>query len=189
MLTIKPVDPAQTEVIRLIKQLDEYQASLYPPESNHLDSIDELARSNALFLAAYTGSEICGIGSVKLVDDYGEIKRVYVPSDQRGQGIAKAIMRELENHLTDHAVRYARLETGIHQKEAIRLYEKLGYRRIGPFGEYKEDPLSIFMQKKLASSQRPENRGSSFARRASDGRQMTKIKNGKGAPGCQIRSK
>lgn len=149
MLTIKPVEPARTEVIQLIEQLDEYQSCLYPPESNHLDSIDALSKSNAFFLAAYTGSEICGIGSAKLIDDYGEIKRVFVPSNQRGKGIAKAIMKALESYLIDQAVAYARLETGIHQKEAIKLYERLGYYRISPFGEYKEDPLSVFMEKKL----------------------------------------
>ncbi len=149
MLTIKPVNPAQTEVMQLIEQLDQYQSSLYPPESNHLDSIDEMSKSNAYFIAAYSDSEICGIGSVKLIDDYGEIKRVYVPSNQRGKGIAQAIMKELERYLVKKAVTYARLETGIHQKEAIQLYQKLGYDRIDPFGDYKVDPLSVFMEKKL----------------------------------------
>ena len=60
MLIIKPVDPARTEVIGLIEQLDDYQSSLYPPESNHLDPLDELVKSNTYFLAAYSSSEICG---------------------------------------------------------------------------------------------------------------------------------
>jgi len=149
MLTIKPVEPTRADVIQLIQQLDEYQSSLYPPESNHLDSIDALSKSNSFFLAAYIDSEICGIGSAKLIDNYGEIKRVYVPSNRRGKGIAKAIMQELESYLIKQAVAYARLETGIHQKGAIKLYERLGYSRINPFGEYKEDPLSVFMEKKL----------------------------------------
>lgn len=149
MLTIKPVDPARIEVMDLIEKLDGYQSTLYPPESNHLDSIDELSKSNAFFLAAYLDAEICGIGSFKIMEDYGEIKRVYVPSNQRGKGIAKAMMKELESHLFKQAVTYARLETGVHQKEAIRLYERLGYYRIDPFGEYKADPLSVFMEKKL----------------------------------------
>jgi len=75
--------------------------------------------------------------------------RVYVPSNQRGKGIAQAIMKELESYLVKQAATYARLETGIHQKEAIQLYEKLGYYRIVPFGEYTEDPLSVFLEKKL----------------------------------------
>lgn len=50
MLTIKPVDPNQIEVMHLIEQLDAYQSSLYPPESNHLDSIDELSQSKSIHL-------------------------------------------------------------------------------------------------------------------------------------------
>ena len=149
MLIIKPVSPTRTDVMHLIEQLDAYQSLLYPPESNHLESIDEMSKSNAFFIAAYSGSEICGIGSVKLIDDYGEIKRIYVPSNQRGKGIARAIMEELESYLVKQAVTYARLETGIHQEEAIQLYATLGYERIDPFGNYKEDPLSVFMEKKL----------------------------------------
>jgi len=149
MLTIKPVDPTRADVVHLIEHLDKYQSALYPPESNHLDSIDALAESNAFFLAAYLDGEICGIGSVKRVNDYGEIKRVYVPLNHRGKGIAKAIIKELESHLTRQTVAYARLETGIYQKAAIKLYETLGYHRIDPFGDYKLDPLSVFMEKKL----------------------------------------
>ena len=41
------------------------------------------------------------------------------------------------------------LETGIHQPEAIGLYEGFGFERCGPFGEYGPDPLSVFMEKRL----------------------------------------
>ena len=39
------------------------------------------------------------------------------------------------------------LETGIHQHEAIGLYERMGFQRIPPFGAYQEDPLSRFYEK------------------------------------------
>ena len=42
-----------------------------------------------------------------------------------------------------------RLETGIDQHEAIDLYKRLGYSEIAPFGGYTEDPLSVFMEKKI----------------------------------------
>ena len=152
MIVIRQVDPIQMEVIDLIRQLDEYQESMYPPESNHLDPIDELSKSGVHFLAAYDDSKICGIGAVKVFDDYGEIKRVYVPESHRGQGIAKEIMRQLENRLLERSVFIARLETGIHQHEAIHLYKKLGYSETVPFGEYTNDPLSVFMEKKIGQS-------------------------------------
>jgi len=149
MIRIQQVDPTQAEVAALIHQLDEYQESMYPPESNHLDSIDELSKTNVNFLAAYAGSEICGIGAVRVLNDYGEIKRLYVPEKYRGKGIAKEIVKELENRLIKRSIFTARLETGIHQHEAIDLYIKLGYSKIAPFGDYTEDPLSVFMEKKI----------------------------------------
>ena len=95
MIVIRQVDPTQAEVIELIHQLDEYQQSMYPPESNHLDSIDELSKTNVYFLAAYADSEICGIGAVRVLNDYGELKRLYVPEKYRGKGIAKEIVKDL----------------------------------------------------------------------------------------------
>jgi len=149
MIEIRQVDPMQVEVIELIYQLDEYQESMYPPKSNHLDSIDELSKTNVNFLAAYGDSEICGIGAVRVLNDYGEIKRLYVPEKYRGKGIAKEIVKELENCLVKRSIFTARLETGIHQHEAIDLYKKLGYSEIAPFGDYTEDPLSVFMERKI----------------------------------------
>ena len=149
MIVIRQVDPLQVEVIELIYQLDEYQESMYPSKSNHLDSIDELSKTNVNFLAAYGDSEICGIGAVRVLNDYGEIKRLYVPEKYRGKGIAKEIVKELENCLVKRSIFTARLETGIHQHEAIDLYKKLGYSEIAPFGDYTEDPLSVFMERKI----------------------------------------
>ena len=148
-IAIKSVDPTRSEVVTLIRQLDAYQESMYPPESNHLDSVDELSKTNVIFLGAYINSEICGIGSVKIFDEYGEIKRVYVTKKFRGIGIAKAIVKKLEGHLLKNSVAMARLETGIYQHEAIDLYKKLGYSEIAPFGDYTEDPLSVFMERDL----------------------------------------
>lgn len=149
MIVIRQVDPKREEVLGLITQLDEYQASMYPPESNHLDPLDELSKTNVHFLAAYDGTKICGIGAVKILNDYGEIKRMYVPGEYRSRGVAKDILKTLENHLVEKSVFIARLETGIHQHAAINLYKKLGYSEISPFGEYTKDPLSVFLEKKI----------------------------------------
>jgi ribosomal protein S18 acetylase RimI-like enzyme len=62
----------------------------------------------------------------------------------------------LLDHLAGHArangLSRLRLETGIHQQEAIRLYEAYGFRRIPPFGPYREDPLSRYYEKVLWAS-------------------------------------
>ncbi|MBA2405412.1 MAG: GNAT family N-acetyltransferase [Bdellovibrionales bacterium] len=149
MISLKKCSPFQPEVSKLIDELDAYQGTLYPPASNYHDSREILNQPNCHFIAAYEDEEICGIGAVKLFDHYGEIKRVYVPVKARGKGIAQIIVKELENFLLQREINLIRLETGIHHLDAINLYHKLGYVRTSVFGDYTNDPLSVFMEKKI----------------------------------------
>jgi len=80
---------------------------------------------------------------------YGEIKRMYVRPQFRGMGFAKLMLNHLTDYARSQAVGTLRLETGIHQYEAIGLYEQMGFQRIPTFGQYKEDPLSRFYQKRI----------------------------------------
>jgi putative acetyltransferase len=153
MIIVKRVDPTHAAVSALIRELDEYQLSIYPEESNHLDPAQELSSPGVYFAGAFEGETLVGIGAVKIIDNdggYGEIKRVYVPESGRGRGVSKLIMSALENHVHDQGITTIRLETGIYQPEALGLYEKLGYQRRESFGDYPaNDPMSVFMEKIL----------------------------------------
>ena len=81
--------------------------------------------------------------------DYAEIKRVFVLDRFRGKGLSKQLMLYLESELKSRGVRLIRLETGVRQPEALGLYRKLGYVERDPFGAYRPDPLSVFMEKRL----------------------------------------
>ena len=87
------------------------------------------------------------IFGVKLMDNYGELKRLYVSPNSRGKNVAVKIIENLESDIKISGLEYARLETGVNQKEAINLFKKMGYREYNPFDKYTEDPLSIFMKK------------------------------------------
>jgi putative acetyltransferase len=141
------VDPF--DVRELIKQLDKYQESLYPAESNHLESIDQLKAPHIKMYGCSCDGEMVAMGAVKLKKGYGEIKRVYVTASQRGNGLAKRIMAKLELEIRNQGLLLSRLETGIYQEEAIGFYMALGYYKRKPFGKYKPDPLSVFMEKKI----------------------------------------
>ena len=149
-ITIRPTDPRTPAVESLIAELDAYTQSLYPAESNHLDSVDELAKEHVYFVGAFADERLVGCGAVKIMPGtYGEIKRMYVHPDARGKGVGGQILLALETHLIARGVLYARLETGVSNHEAVALYGRLGYVRIDPFGDYRPDPLSIFMEKSL----------------------------------------
>jgi putative acetyltransferase len=91
------------------------------------------------------------IGCAALVnrDGYGEIKRMFVDEAKRGLGTGRKLLEHIAMFAAMAAVRELKLETGIHQPEAIALYERFGFVRCGPFGDYQPDPLSVFMEKRL----------------------------------------
>ncbi len=146
--------PDQPEVEVLIQALDAYQQALYPAESNHLLDIAQLTSANTLFCVARVDGRPAGCGAAVIRGDMGEIKRMYVDPIQRGHGIGRAILQFLEGQLAARSVEWARLETGIHQPQALALYARSGYREIGPFGDYAPDPLSVFFEKQLVSISR-----------------------------------
>ena len=142
--------PDQPEVVALIDELDAYQKPLYPPESHHGIDMAALMRPHVLFAVARTGEgEAVGCGAVVLTDGWGELKRMFVRPALRGRGIAQAIVGLLEASVRERGFALMRLETGVSQPEALRLYERAGYVRRGPFGDYGPDPLSVFMEKRL----------------------------------------
>ena len=147
---IEPVDPGSTDVLAMIKALDQYQGELYPPESNHLDTTETLVQSNVVMIGAKDETGLLmGIGATKFMDGYAEIKRMFIPPEHRKKGIATAILSYLEKTAIDNGMPLLRLETGIHQTPAIALYQAAGFYKISNFGDYPDDPLSVFMEKTL----------------------------------------
>lgn len=146
-ITVQVDDPAAAR--DLIAQLDAYHTNLYPAESNHLLPIEALQQGNVTFLIVRVDGRTAGCGAFVHCGDHGELKRMFVLPEYRGQKLGRILLDELEARMRAAGLILARLETGIAQAEALGLYEKAGYVRRGPFGEYREDPLSVFMEKKL----------------------------------------
>ena len=145
--------PDQPEVIALIAELDAYQDSLYPPESRHPLDIAALTRPNVVFAVARDpAGRAVGCGAVVLSPGFGELKRMYVQPQHRGQGIAANLLARLEAEALAMACTLLKLETGPLQPEALALYARSGYERRGPFGKYADDPLSVFMQKRIGEA-------------------------------------
>jgi len=143
--------PDQAEVLELIAELDAYQRSLYPPESTHLLDLASLKKPNVLFVVARDAQHrAVGCGAIVLAPECGELKRMYVHPRGRGQGIAKAVLAKLESEAAAAGCKLLKLETGPLQPEALGLYARSGFERCGPFGTYWDDPLSVFMQKRIA---------------------------------------
>lgn len=144
------LEPAnQPDVLALIDELDAYQKPLYPPESHHGIDVDALSRPNVLFAVARDEAGLAvACGALVVGDAYAELKRMYTRPAQRGLGVAKRLLSLLEGAALDRGCTVFMLETGHRQPEAIAFYERAGYRRRGPFGDYVDDPNSLFMEKR-----------------------------------------
>jgi len=156
-LIIKAITELSKDVDDLIQQSRDYQAEIYPPESVHQDDPQYLINGGMYFIGAYDDETLCGIGGVKIMcevmnDDghYGEIKNLFVDPVYRGRGVSKIIMHALEDYLIKKNIKLCRLETGVSQPESIGLYRRIGYRGCGAYGDYADDPLSVFMEKTLS---------------------------------------
>ena len=142
--------PDSADARTLITELEAHLAPLYPVESRHGYSVEKLLHEDVAFFLIRVEGTAAGCGGIKLVGtDYGEIKRMYVRPQFRGFGLAKLMLDHLANYARARGVTLLRLETGIHQHEAIGLYERAGFQTVGPFGEYKPDPLSRFFEKRI----------------------------------------
>ena len=149
-MIINTETPDQPEVRAMLEQLDAYCAALYPAESNHLMDIASLMQGEVLFLVA-RDVEGRAVGCAALVNrgGYGEVKRMVVDQARRGLGTGRQLLDQLVMFARMSGLQVLRLETGIHQPEAIGLYERAGFQRCEPFGDYRPDPLSLFMEKHL----------------------------------------
>jgi putative acetyltransferase len=142
--------PDSADATFLISELEAHLDPLYPKTSRHGYSVEKLMNQGVAFFVTRCDEVAAGCGGIELFGkEYGEIKRMYVRPQFRGLGLARQMLDHLAAYAQERHVFLLRLETGIHQKEAIALYEGMGFQRIPPFGEYREDPNSRFYEKRI----------------------------------------
>ncbi len=156
-LVIRRERPDQPDVQALLDDLDRYLATLYAPEANHILDVQALLAPDVAFYVARDAGQAIAAGAWRRMPGepdtgllpYAEIKRMVVAPARRGQGIAARLLATLEQDICAAGLRLALLETGRHQAEAVKLYERCGYALRGPFGGYPDNGLSAFYGKTI----------------------------------------
>ncbi len=142
-------DPA---VLALIgEHLDGMYASS-PPESVHALDIDALRAADVTFWTAWEGDELLGCGALKELEaTHGEIKSMRTAAGHLRKGIAAAILEHMIAVARERGYERLSLETGSGGffEPALRLYEKYGFEYSEPFADYREDPFSRFMTRRV----------------------------------------
>lgn len=147
MLQLLRTDATNVDFQFLVRRLDHDLRVRDGEDQAFLAQLNQVAALRYVVLA-YESGEPVGCGAFhELTPGVVELKRVFVQPAFRGQGVAQAVLAELEEWAqAEHYASYV-LETGRNQPEAIRLYEKSGYRHVANFGKYLGVANSVCMQK------------------------------------------
>ncbi len=151
-LCFSAVDPQGDDAMGLLREAAiEARAmypELFPPGAPWPDNPPTPARG--VYLVAYTDGKPVACGALRPLDaETVEVRRMFVSASARRRGIAKAVLAELEEHAAALGFKVMRLETGKRQLSAMALYERQGFKRIPPFGEYVGDPVSVCFEKRV----------------------------------------
>ncbi|WP_298397833.1 GNAT family N-acetyltransferase [Flavobacterium sp.] len=149
MLALKRTTSNHPDFEKLVLELDAYLAII---DGEDHAFYSQFNKSNLLknTLVFYENGNPIAIGAFKEYDSTtAEIKRMFTLPQYRGKGIATKILTELEFWAKEESYKTLLLETGYLQKDAIYLYQKLGYKIIENFGQYQDVTTSICMKKNI----------------------------------------
>jgi putative acetyltransferase len=144
-------DPRVVALLRL--HVTRARAETAPGSAHALD-LSGLRMPEVTFWSVWDGHELVGVGALKrLSAEHGEIKSMHTVEAARGRGVGSALVRHIMAEARAHGMRRLSLETGSwpYFLAARALYARHGFVECGPFGEYREDPNSVFMTVALAA--------------------------------------
>jgi putative acetyltransferase len=145
-------DLSRPAVHALLSEHLQSMHELSPPESVHALDLEGLRQPGITFWTAWDGPVLLGCGALKELDPtHGEVKSMRTPSTYRRKGAGRTILGHVIAVARSRSYERLSLETGAIDAflPARRLYERFGFSYCGPFGDYIEDPNSVFMTMRL----------------------------------------
>lgn len=145
-------DLRSPEIAALLEAHLQHMHALSPPESVHALDLDALRRPEITFWSVRRDGTLLGCGALKELDPaHGEIKSMRTAAAHLRQGVAARLLTHIIDEARRRSYRRLSLETGSMAafRPAQRLYERFGFTYCGPFGDYVEDPHSVFMTRLL----------------------------------------
>ena len=151
-VTFESVAPAHPDAEPLMAMLDAEVADLYKGTKVGTGALSaELkAAFNGVFLIARRNGVPVACGGVLHLDAATcELRRVYARPEERGSGLARTLIAELERIASERGLSRILLETGDRQTRAIGFYEALGYTRIPVYGEHAGKWWAVCFEKRI----------------------------------------
>jgi putative acetyltransferase len=152
-LVIRVDDLGGLEIRALLEEHLRHMLEITPPQSVHALGIEALRRPDITFWTVWSKGELLGCGALKeLTPAHGEVKSMRTISSRRRTGVGRTLLAHIVAEARSRNYWHLSLETGSMDAflPARGLYESAGFAYCGPFGEYTDDPNSVFMTLALA---------------------------------------
>ena len=149
---IETDDLSRPEIHALLNEHLQHMYELSPPENVFALDLSRLRQPDITFWTAWEGPTLLGCGALKQLDaKHAEVKSMRTPNAIRRRGAGRVILEHIIAVARERSYERLSLETGAASafEPAHRLYASAGFVNCGPFGDYVEDPHSIFMTLKL----------------------------------------
>jgi len=140
------------EVIALLQEHHKDMLSHSPVESVHALDLNALEAPDITFWSFWINNKLAGVGALKEIDaEHGEIKSMRTSTNHLRQGVAGKLLEHIIKQANIRSYKRLSLETGTMDVflPAHKLYQLFGFQECEPFGDYKEDPYSMFMTKSI----------------------------------------
>ena len=149
MIRLIRTDSGNKDFVALVKLLDAELAELDGDEHVFYAQLNKTDKIKTV-IVGYENDKPVSCGAIR---EYSptvtEVKRMYTLSEYRAKGIATKVLIELEKWASELSYQKCILETGWRQPDAIRLYEKNGYKRVSNYGKYAGIANSVCFEKEI----------------------------------------
>lgn len=147
-MQIRRDDLTGPEIRALLEEHLANMRAISPPGSVHALDLDALRRVDVTFWTVWSGADLLGCGALReLTPKHGEVKSMRTAQAHRRKGAARVMLTRIVEEARRRGYERLSLETGTQEPfvPAHRLYESAGFVRCPPFGDYVEDPNSVYM--------------------------------------------
>lgn len=141
-------DPRVDDVRTLLATHLAFSRGTTPAQFSFAMDVDDLVDPSVTFFSARRNGALVGIAALKRLDDsHAELKSMHTREDERGKGVARAILEHILDFARANDFQRISLETGTTSEftAARALYAGSGFRPCPPFGGYQASPYNTFM--------------------------------------------
>ena len=150
MISIKRTNSDNLDFQKLVGALDVDLAVYYKEEKQFYGKLNNIEKIKHAVVVYNENNKPIGCGGIKAFSEAeAEVKRMFVLIEFRGKGVAKLVLKALEDWSVELGFKKCILETLKEKPYAIRFYEKNNYHTIPSFGDYVKAENSICFAKNL----------------------------------------